>query len=95
MLNAVGLQNKGVDYFIEHIYPRLTGYDTEVMVNISGASVSDYVEVCERLAECGSIHAIEVNISCPNVKQGVWHSAPHAKAQVKSHAPCAVLGPGH
>ena len=70
MLNAVGLQNKGVDYFIEHIYPRLTGYDTEVMVNISGASVSDYVEVCERLAECGSIHAIEVNISCPNVKQG-------------------------
>ena len=59
-----------MDYFIEHIYPRLTGYDTEVMVNISGASVSDYVEVCERLAECGSIHAIEVNISCPNVKQG-------------------------
>lgn len=70
MLNAVGLQNKGVDHFISHIYPRLKDLDTEVMVNVSGASVGDYVEVCERLAECESIHAIEVNISCPNVKQG-------------------------
>lgn len=71
MLNAVGLQNKGVDYFIEHIYPRLKDLDTEVMVNVSGASVPDYVAVCERLAEnCPKINAIEVNISCPNVKQG-------------------------
>ena len=70
MLNAVGLQNKGVDYFIEHIYPRLKGYDTEVIVNVSGASIPDYVEVCRRLSACEKIHAVEVNISCPNVKQG-------------------------
>jgi len=70
MLNAVGLQNKGVDYFIRNIYPRLKDYDTEVIVNVSGASVADYVAVCEKLADCEKIHAIEVNISCPNVKQG-------------------------
>lgn len=71
MLNAVGLQNKGVDYFIEHIYPRIKDIDSEVMVNVSGAQIPDYVEVCRRLAEhCPRIHAIEVNISCPNVKQG-------------------------
>ena len=70
MLNAVGLQNKGVDYFIEHIYPRICNLDTQVMVNVSGASVADYVEVCRRLQTCDAINAIEVNISCPNVKQG-------------------------
>lgn len=70
MLNAVGLQNKGVDYFIEHIYPRIEHLDTEIMVNVSGASVADYTEVCYRLTQCPRIHAIEVNISCPNVKQG-------------------------
>ena len=70
MLNAVGLQNKGVDYFIEHIYPRIEHLDTEIMVNVSGASVADYTEVCHRLTQCLRIHAIEVNISCPNVKQG-------------------------
>lgn len=70
MLNAVGLQNKGVDYFIEHIYPRIEHLDTEIMVNVSGASVADYTEVCHRLTQCPWIHAIEVNISCPNVKQG-------------------------
>ena len=70
MLNAVGLQNKGVDYFIEHIYPRIKDLDTEIIVNVSGASVDDYVEVCRRLEPCHAIHAIEVNISCPNVKQG-------------------------
>lgn len=70
MLNAVGLQNKGVDYFIEHIYPRIEHLDTEIMVNVSGASVADYTEVCHRLTQCPRIHAIEVNISCPNVKQG-------------------------
>lgn len=70
MLNAVGLQNKGVDYFIEHIYPRICNLDTQVMVNVSGASVADYVEVCRRLQACDAINAIEVNISCPNVKQG-------------------------
>lgn len=70
MLNAVGLQNKGVDYFIEHIYPRIEHLDTEIMVNVSGASVADYTEVCHRLTQCPKIHAVEVNISCPNVKQG-------------------------
>lgn len=70
MLNAVGLQNKGVDYFIEHIYPRIEHLDTEIMVNVSGASVADYTEVCHRLTQCPKIHAAEVNISCPNVKQG-------------------------
>lgn len=70
MLNAVGLQNKGVDYFIEHIYPRIKHYDTEILVNVSGKCVEDYVAVCEKLADLDKIHAVEVNISCPNVKQG-------------------------
>lgn len=70
MLNAVGLQNKGVDYFIEHIYSHIEHLDTEIMVNVSGASVADYTEVCHRLTQCPRIHAVEVNISCPNVKQG-------------------------
>lgn len=70
MLNAVGLQNKGVDYFIEHIYPRLQAYDTNPIVNVSGALVDDYVKVCEKLNDLDGIKAIEINISCPNVKQG-------------------------
>lgn len=70
MLNAVGLQNKGVDYFIEHIYPRLLQYDTNVIVNVSGASVADYVAVCRKLEPLAGVKAVEINISCPNVKQG-------------------------
>lgn len=70
MLNAVGLQNKGIDYFIEHIYPRLQAYDTNPIVNVSGASVDDYLKVCEKLNDLDGIKAIEINISCPNVKQG-------------------------
>lgn len=70
MLNAVGLQNKGVDYFIENIYPRLTNYTSELIVNVSGAKVEDYVETARRLAPLDGINAIEVNISCPNVKEG-------------------------
>lgn len=70
MLNAVGLQNKGVDYFVEHIYPEITDIDSKVIVNVSGASVADYVAVAEKLAPLEKIEAIEVNISCPNVKQG-------------------------
>ena len=70
MLNAVGLQNKGVDYFISNIYPTIKDIDTEIIVNVSGASINDYVAVAERIAELDKIHAIEVNISCPNVKQG-------------------------
>lgn len=70
MLNAVGLQNKGVDYFIENIYPRIKDVDSHVIVNVSGATIDDYVAVCEKLAALDKINAIEVNISCPNVKQG-------------------------
>ena len=70
MLNAVGLQNKGVDYFIEHIYPRIEKYKSEIIVNVSGAKTEDYVKVCEKLSELPKIRAIEVNISCPNVKEG-------------------------
>ncbi len=70
MLNAVGLQNKGINYFIEHIYPRIKNLDTEIIVNVSGAKIEDYVAVCEMLDGLDKIHAIELNISCPNVKQG-------------------------
>ena len=70
MLNAVGLQNKGVDYFIEHIYPEIKDIDSQIIVNVSGASVNDYVAVAEKIATLDKINAIEVNISCPNVKQG-------------------------
>lgn len=70
MLNAVGLQNKGVDYFIEHIYPRIKNIDSEIIVNVSGASIPDYVAVCDKLQSLDKIHAVEINISCPNVKQG-------------------------
>ncbi len=70
MLNAVGLQNKGVDYFIENIYPQISDCKSQVIVNVSGAKIEDYVAVCEKLAPLDKIEAIEVNISCPNVKQG-------------------------
>ncbi len=70
MLNAVGLQNKGVDYFIKNIYPRIKDIDSHLIVNVSGATIDDYVAVCEKLAPLDKINAIEVNISCPNVKQG-------------------------
>lgn len=70
MLNAVGLQNKGVDYFIDNIYPRIKDVDSHVIVNVSGATIDDYVAVCEKLTPLDKINAIEVNISCPNVKQG-------------------------
>ena len=70
MLNAVGLQNKGVDYFIENIYPRISKYRSRMIVNVSGAKIDDYVEVCRRLAPLEHVSAVEINISCPNVKQG-------------------------
>ena len=70
MLNAVGLQNKGVDYFIEHIYPTISNYDTAVIVNVSGSQIEDYITTAERLNALAHIPAIELNISCPNVKEG-------------------------
>ncbi len=70
MLNAVGLQNKGVDYFIKNIYPKILHYNTNIIVNVSGSTIEDYVAVAERLNELEFIPAIEINISCPNVKEG-------------------------
>ena len=70
MLNAVGLQNKGIDYFCEHIYPTISGYDTAMIVNVSGSQVEDYIETAEKINALEGIPAIELNISCPNVKEG-------------------------
>ena len=70
MLNCVGLQNKGVDYFCEHIYPEIKDIDTNFIVNVSGSSPEDYAECAARIAELDRIPAIELNISCPNVKDG-------------------------
>ena len=70
MLNAVGLQNKGADYFAEHIYPKIKDIDTNMIVNVSGSSIETYAACAERIATLERIPAIELNISCPNVKQG-------------------------
>ncbi|NDW09060.1 dihydroorotate dehydrogenase [Dysgonomonas sp. 520] len=70
MLNAVGLQNKGVDYFVSHIYPELKDIDTNIIVNVSGSTIEDYAECAARLTDLDKIPAIELNISCPNVKEG-------------------------
>ena len=70
MLNCVGLQNKGVDYFCEHIYPQLKDIDSNVLVNVSGNSPADYAECAARIDELPGIPGIELNISCPNVKSG-------------------------
>jgi len=70
MLNAVGLQNKGVENFCQDIYPRIKGYQTNVMVNVSGSVIEDYVETAAMINELEHIPGIELNISCPNVKEG-------------------------
>ena len=70
MLNAVGLQNGGIDHFIHTIYPRIRTYDTHIIVNVSGSVIDDYVAVAEKLEGLEKISAIELNISCPNVKEG-------------------------
>ena len=70
MLNAVGLQNKGVDYFCQHIYPQIYPYDTAMIVNVSGSQIEDYVATAEKINALEHIPAIELNISCPNVKEG-------------------------
>ena len=86
MLNAVGLQTKGVHYFVEHIYPRLKDLDTNVIVNVSGSSVEDYRETAAIINELENIPAIELNISCPNVKHGgmTFGVHPEAAAEVVS-----------
>lgn len=70
MLNCVGLQNKGVDYFCQHIYPDIKDLPTNVIVNVSGSTIEDYAECAARIDALDQIPAIELNISCPNVKQG-------------------------
>ena len=70
MLNAVGLQNKGIDHFIEHIYPKIKDFDTHIIANVNGSTVEEYVELSQRINELDRITAMELNISCPNVKEG-------------------------
>ena len=70
MLNCVGLQNKGVKYFINTIYPRIKDFDTNVILNLSGSTIEDYVTAAEMINELDNIPAIELNVSCPNVRQG-------------------------
>ena len=70
MLNAVGLQNKGIDYFEKNIYPRILNYETNIIVNINGSYIEDYIALAERVNNLDKIRAIELNISCPNVKMG-------------------------
>ena len=70
MLNSVGLQNKGIDYFEKHIYPKVKSYRTNVIVNINGSTIDDYAALAERIDALLGIPAVELNISCPNVKMG-------------------------
>lgn len=88
MLNAVGLQNKGVDYFIEHIYPDIKNIQTNMIVNVSGSDIESYVKTAEAINELDKIPAIELNISCPNVKQGGMAFGVSAKGA--SEVVCAV-----
>ena len=84
MLTCVGLQNKGVDYFCEHIYPQVQSLPTQVIVNVSGNSPEDYAECARRINELEHIPAIELNISCPNVKHGgmAFGTSPEGAASV-------------
>lgn len=86
MLNAVGLQNKGVDYFVDHIYPEVRKFQTNVIVNVSGSCIEDYVQCASIINTLDDIPAIELNISCPNVKQGgmAFGVKPESAAQVVS-----------
>ena len=86
MLNAVGLQNKGVHYFVDHIYPRIKDIDSRMIVNVSGSCVEDYAETAAIINDLEKIPAIELNISCPNVKHGgmTFGVQPQAAAEVVS-----------
>lgn len=87
MLNAVGLQNKGVDNFIQNIYPNIKDIDSNFIVNVNGSTIEEYVELTERINELDKISAIELNISCPNVKEGGMAfgvSCPSAEAVVRA-----------
>ncbi|MCL2682737.1 MAG: dihydroorotate dehydrogenase [Bacteroidales bacterium] len=80
MLNAVGLQNKGVDYFVDTIYPRIKDFDTNIIVNVSGSTIEEYADVARKINALEKIPAIELNISCPNVKLGGMAFGTCAKA---------------
>ncbi|ULB33863.1 MULTISPECIES: dihydroorotate dehydrogenase [Proteiniphilum] len=97
MLNSVGLQNKGVDYFVEHLYPVIKEYNTHMIVNVSGSSIEDYVACAEKLADLEKMPAIELNISCPNVKEGGMAfgtscvSAAHVTREVRKVFPKTLI----
>ncbi len=82
MLNAVGLQNKGVDYFVSDIYPRIKHYKTNTFVNVSGSTIEDYIATAEKINELDNIPGIELNISCPNVKEGGMAFGVHCPSAV-------------
>ncbi len=83
MLNSVGLQNRGVDYFITDIYPVIREYEAHMIVNVSGSTVEEYVEVAEKVNELEKIPAIELNISCPNVKEGGMVFGTHCPSAIR------------
>ncbi len=97
MLNSVGLQNKGVDYFAEHLYPTIKDYNTHIIVNVSGSTVEDYVKCTERLVDLEKVPAIELNISCPNIKEGgmafgtSWQSAANVTKAVRKVYPKTLI----
>ena len=97
MLNAIGLQNPGIDVFMERDIPFLKQYDTKVIVNVCGKSVEDYVEVVERLGDEKAVAMLEINVSCPNVKEGAIAFGQKADAlygitqEIKKHAKQPVI----
>ncbi|HBA49330.1 MAG TPA: dihydroorotate dehydrogenase [Lachnospiraceae bacterium] len=97
MLNAIGLQNPGIDVFLERDIPFLKQYDTKVIVNVCGRTVEDYVEVVERLGEEEAVAMLEINVSCPNVKEGAIAFGQKADAlfhitqEIKRHAKQPVI----
>ena len=97
MLNAIGLQNPGIDVFMERDIPFLKQYDTKIIVNVCGKSVEDYVEVVERLGEEEAVAMLEINVSCPNVKEGAIAFGQKADAlfhiteEIKKHAKQPII----
>ena len=97
MLNAIGLQNPGIDVFLERDIPFLKDYDTKVIVNVCGKTVEDYVEVVERLGEEPAVAMLEINVSCPNVKEGAIAFGQRADAlynitaELKKHAKQPII----
>ena len=97
MLNAIGLQNPGVDVLIERDIPFLKQYDTKIIVNVCGRTVEDYVEVVERLGDEPAVAMLEINVSCPNVKEGAIAFGQKADAlfhiteEVKRHASQPII----